>query len=218
MSSLDAPALFTATSLVAVITGGGSGLGLMMAKALALNGAHKVYIIGRRSDVLAAAAKESPHGNIVPIVGDTTSKESLETIVKQIEDEVGYVNVVIANSGSSGPDNKTVEAAGADVRDFQRAMWETGIEEYTDTFKVNCAEMWFFVVAFLGLLDEGNRRANVEQRSQIIATTAIGGLSRNGKFAYGQSKAATTHLIKQLATQLVPYGIRANVLAPGGKS
>ena len=70
----------------------------MMAKALALNGAHKVYIIGRRKEVLEAAAKESPHGNIIPLVGDATSKDSLRSIATYIEKDIGYVNVVIANS------------------------------------------------------------------------------------------------------------------------
>lgn len=46
----------------------------MMTKALALNGVNKVYIIGRRKEVIEAAAKESSQGNIIPIVGDVTSK------------------------------------------------------------------------------------------------------------------------------------------------
>ncbi len=59
VSSGDASSLFRVDGLVAVITGGGSGIGLMMAKALAANGAAKVYIIGRRMESLEAAAKES---------------------------------------------------------------------------------------------------------------------------------------------------------------
>ena len=73
------------------------------------------------------------------------------------------------------------------------------------------------MIAFLGLLDKGNKKGNVEQTSQVIGTSSIGGFNRAvpGGYAYGQSKAATTHLMKQMATGLVPYGIRANVLAPG---
>ena len=74
MSSLEAANLVNVKALVAVITGGDSGIGFMMTKALALNGVNKVYIIGRRKEVIEAAAKESPHGNIIPIVGDITSK------------------------------------------------------------------------------------------------------------------------------------------------
>ena len=58
MSSLDAASLFGVEGLVAVITGGGTGIGLMMAEALEHNGA-KVYIIGRRLETLKTAAKEA---------------------------------------------------------------------------------------------------------------------------------------------------------------
>jgi len=82
---------------------------------------------------------------------------------------------------------------------------------------LNTVAVWYTVVAFLGLLDAGNKNANVEQKSQVIATSSIGGFNRNvpGGFAYGQSKAATTHMMKQLATNLAPLGIRSNILAPG---
>lgn len=58
MSSLDAASLFGVKGLIAVITGGGTGIGLMLTKALEHNGA-KVYIIGRRLEVLQTAAKEA---------------------------------------------------------------------------------------------------------------------------------------------------------------
>lgn len=56
--ALTASSLFDITGRVAVITGGGTGLGLMMAKALEANGA-KVYILGRRLELLQEAAKQS---------------------------------------------------------------------------------------------------------------------------------------------------------------
>jgi short-subunit dehydrogenase involved in D-alanine esterification of teichoic acids len=56
-TELNAPNLFKVTGLVTVITGGGSGLGYMMAKALVSNGAKRVYIIGRQLQKLEEAAK-----------------------------------------------------------------------------------------------------------------------------------------------------------------
>ena len=218
MSSVDASKIFRVDDLVAVITGGGSGIGLMMTKALALNGAHKVYIIGRRLEVLEEATKESPHGNIIPIVGDVTSKSSLEAVVKQIEGEVGYINVLIANSGIAGPQSKPQNTLKS-IDEFRSEMWKLSFEEFTNTFHVNTTAVFFTTIAFLGLLDAGNKRKNVEQLSQVIATSSIAGFSRQppGGYAYGLSKAACTHLVKQLATTLVPYDIRANALAPGCK-
>lgn len=219
MSSLEAANLFNVNGLVAVITGGGSGIGLMMTKALALNGAHKVYIIGRRKEILEAAAKESPHDNIVPLVGDVTSKDALQSIVSHIEKEVGYINVLIANSGIAGPQTPSFTPE-TSLEDYQSALWNQSFEEYTNTFAVNTSAVFFSIVAFLKLLDAGNKKGNVEQRSQVIGTSSIGGFNRRapGGYAYGQSKAATTLLLKHMGTNLAPYGIRANVLAPGRRS
>ena len=208
--------MFAVPGLVAVITGGSSGIGAMMAKALALNGAHKVFIIGRRKSMLEDTAKESPHGNIIPLVGDVTSKDDLKSIATHIEKDVGYINVLIANSGISAPQSlgMTPETS---LKDFQAKLWEQDNAAYNQTFAVNVSAVFFTVVAFLGLLHEGNMEGNVEQKSQVIATSSIGGFNRNvpGGFAYGESKAAVTSLMKQLATQLVPYDIRSNVIAPG---
>ena len=216
MASLEAGNLFNVKGLVAVITGGGSGIGLMMTEALALNGAHRVYIVGRRKEVLDEAAKKSPHGNIIPLVGDVTSKESLQSIVSHIEKDVGYINVLIANSGIQGPPENPVSSK-LPLDEYQSILWNQSFEEYSKVFAVNTAAVFFSIIAFLKLLDAGNKKNNVEQKSQVIATSSIGGFNRNvpGGYAYGQSKAGVTHLMKQMATQLVPYGIRSNILAPG---
>lgn len=189
----------------------------MMAKALATNGAHKVYIVGRRKEVLEAAAKESPHGNIVPLVGDVTSKDSLQSIASHIEKEIGYVNVLIANSGIGGPQLSSPVTSQTSLKEYQSLMWDMPSEDYTQTFAVNVASVHYTLVAFLHLLHAGNEICKFEQKSQFIVTSSIGGFNRNvpGGYAYGQSKAAATHLVKQMATNMAPYGIRANAIAPG---
>jgi NAD(P)-dependent dehydrogenase (short-subunit alcohol dehydrogenase family) len=189
----------------------------MMARALALNGTHRIYIVGRRKEVLEQAARSVTTDNIIPLVGDVTSKEALSSLVSTITSEVGYINLLIANSGILGPQASQKITSDSSIADFQKAWGGSSFDEYVDTFKLNTAGVWFTVVAFLGLLDAGNKKGNVEQKSQVIATSSIGGFNRlvPGGFAYGQSKAATTHLMKQLATNLAPFGIRSNVLAPG---
>lgn len=191
----------------------------MMARALALNGAHKVYVVGRRRAVLERAAASVSTSNIIPLVGDVTSKEALSSIVSHITSEVGYINLLVANSGILGPQATQKITAESSIQDFQRAWGEVSFEDYSKTFELNTAGVWFTIVAFLDLLDKGNKKGNVEQKSQVMATSSIGGFNRNvpGGFAYGQSKAATTHMMKQLATNLAPFGIRSNILAPGCK-
>ncbi|KAG9243545.1 hypothetical protein BJ878DRAFT_510289 [Calycina marina] len=217
-TSIEASNLFNVKGLVAVVTGGGSGIGAMMARALALNGAAKVYIVGRRKDKLEEVAKSTSTSNIIiPIVGDVTSKENLAFIVSTVTQEVGFINVLIANSGILGPQASIPKGTISSVADFQKAYGDVEFEDYVDTFRLNAAGTWFTVMAFLGLLDEGNKKANVSQTSQVIATSSIASFNRAapGGYAYGQSKAATTHLVKQLATGLVPFGIRSNAIAPG---
>lgn len=191
----------------------------MMARALALNGAHKVYIVGRRKDVLEKASKSVDTNNIIPLAGDVTSKEALASIVSTIQLEIGYINVLIANSGTLGPQAEIPQPEIKTVADFQKAYGETPSDDVTNTFKLNTTAVWYTIMAFLGLLDEGSKKGNVEQKSQVISTGSIGAFNRTvpGGYPYGQSKAATTHMMKQLATGLAPLGIRSNVLAPGCK-
>ncbi|KAF4776825.1 short-chain dehydrogenase/reductase [Colletotrichum scovillei] len=212
--NLNAADLFGVKGLIAVVTGGGTGIGLMIAQGLEANGAI-VYIIGRRKEALEQAAKTAKNGNIRTIQGDITSKSDLERAVAEITEAHGYVNIVIANSGIGGPalkglpPNPTI----AQYRDFVFG-WEQ--KDFTETFAVNATGVFFTVAAFLELLDEGNKRSNFKQRSQVIATSSIGAYNRNPMgFAYGASKAAVVHMFKQLSTTLVPFNIRANVIAPG---
>ncbi|EMD00140.1 hypothetical protein BAUCODRAFT_366689 [Baudoinia panamericana UAMH 10762] len=216
--------LFSVTGLVAVITGGGSGLGLYAARALDANGAKAVYIVGRREETLQAAAKTGVNGTIKPIVGDVTDKDSLARIVEQVKREEGFVNLLFANAGVGGPkDAAMVAEAKKDgklsLQAFQSALWESDPETYTKALHVNCTGVYYTAVAFLELLHEGNVRRNVAQDSQILITSSIAGFSRAlaSSFAYSTSKAAVTHLAKMLSTSLAGNGfhIRCNVVAPG---
>ncbi|KAM6520036.1 hypothetical protein FALCPG4_013593 [Fusarium falciforme] len=204
--------LFDVSGIVAVVTGGGSGLGLFMTRALAENGAKKVYIIGRRKEVLENAGLD----NVIPVQCDVTSRDNLKAAVAFIEKDVGYINLLVANSGISGPSGNV--PPGASIAQLQETLFDIPMEDFTNTYHVNCTAVFYTTIAFLGLLDEGNKKSNYQGgRSQVIATSSIGSFNRKitAGFAYGTSKGATTLMMKILATYLVPYRIRANVLCPG---
>ncbi|CAG8952024.1 hypothetical protein HYFRA_00000760 [Hymenoscyphus fraxineus] len=224
MASLQASDIFGVEGLVVVITGGGSGesvsiyenspqeliligIGLMMAKALEANGA-KVYIIGRRLEHLEAAAKQA---------GDVTKKEDLQSVVDKITAEDGFINVLIANSGITGPTLEGFNKGTTSISEIREFFWKTDNSAFLQTFGVNVAAVFFSIIAFLELLDAGNQKGNVEQKSQVIATSSIGGFNRLplAGWAYGPSKAAVTHLMKQVGTFFAPHGIRSNIIAPG---
>ncbi|EEP78011.1 predicted protein [Uncinocarpus reesii 1704] len=214
--SIEVPELFSIKGLVAVISGGGSGIGRMITRALAVNGAEKVYILGRRGAVLQETAKPFP-GVVIPIECDVTSKESLQAAADKVTKEVGYINLLWCNSGTSGPESPELSSS-VSLDQFIEANWKHSVEDYAETFRVNTAGFWYTAIAFLKLLHLGNETGNKAHRSQIIGTCSTLGFGRfaaTGRFAYGQSKASQTHMMKQLSTHLVPYGIRVNMVAPG---
>lgn len=99
-SSYSAQSLFHVADLVAVITGGGSGLGRVIAHSLAANGAKAVYVLGRREEALGQTRDSSPSPAIThPVLCDVTSKDSLAAAADRVRKDVGYCNAVFANSG-----------------------------------------------------------------------------------------------------------------------
>ncbi|KAL8879077.1 MAG: hypothetical protein Q9198_003243 [Flavoplaca austrocitrina] len=238
MTSSSISELFRVDGLVALITGGGTGeartanitsqaptwalirlgIGLMMTKALALNGASKVYISGRRREVLDQAAKQSPHGNIIPLVADICSKEDIEALADHIRKDVGHLNLLVANAGMWGPGPG--QPLGTSLQEVQAEAMKTTMDEWDQCFRTHVHGCYYSIMAVLDLLDEGNKRKNYgngEVKSQVIVTGSIGGYSRivGGRNAYRASKAAVTHLAKCLATGFQEFGIRVNTLAPG---
>ncbi|KAI1827235.1 short-chain dehydrogenase [Xylaria intraflava] len=244
---MDVSTMFRVDGMVAVITGGGSGpyprlshpiinvtdkanpgIGFMMAKVLASSGAKKVYILGRRANVLEAAA--SSHPSISPIVCDVTSKASLQNAVDIITAEVGFVNLVIANSGVVGK-SKGFNGSSS-IQELRKTLFDDEtMEDFTEVQHVNVTGAYYTMTAFLELLAAGNKNAlrggfgkplNEGSQvplvqSQIIVTSSIGAFSRQKATTpdYGASKAAIAQLAQNMTTNLAPYQIRINTIAPG---
>lgn len=180
----------------------------MMAKALVQNGAAKVYIAARRLEPLqAAAASIGP--NVVPLQCDVTSKADLARAVETVKTEVGYLNLLVCNSGISGPNPGPVDA-NTSVEDFAARNIELDFDDYVSTFSVNVAAVWYTAMSFLPLLDAGNKKGNVQQTSQVIVTSSIAAFNKKstGGWAYCQSKAAVIALVKNLSTLLPQWKIR----------
>jgi NAD(P)-dependent dehydrogenase (short-subunit alcohol dehydrogenase family) len=180
----------------------------MFTRALIQNGASKVYIAGRRLEVLEKAAK-SVGPNVIPIQCDVTSKSSLQDAVSYIQKDAGYLNLLVCNSGIGGPQ---VQALKDDttVEEWSSNNFNVDFDAYVNTFAVNTASVWFTSMAFLPLLDQGNKKGNMRQTSQVVVTTSVAAFNKKapGGWAYGQSKAAATLATKQLAVALPQWKIR----------
>jgi NAD(P)-dependent dehydrogenase (short-subunit alcohol dehydrogenase family) len=206
-----------------------------MARALAINGASRVYLLGRRLDILTTAASSHP-SIFVPIQCDVTSHASLQSAVDQITTQSGYINLLIANSGVGGPPvhwDPSLPLSQVRTNLFSAAAGGQAVmDETTSTLNVNVTGAFFTMVAFLELLDQGNKIAVAGKgfgkpiqegsdvpsvQSQIIVTSSIAAFSRMAMSspAYAAGKAAILHLTKQASSNLAVYGIRANALAPG---
>src|ERR1700733_10251327 len=130
--------------------------------------------------------------SIFPIQGDITSKESLSAVAEKVRSESPFVNVVIANSGTMGP---TLDALPKDrtpsLEELHSFLWNTSMETFNSTFMINSTAMFYTMLAFLPLLDAGNKDPSSPTiktgvKSQFIATSSIGAFSRRpgAGFAY----------------------------------
>ncbi|KLO17956.1 short-chain dehydrogenase [Schizopora paradoxa] len=212
---------------VALVTGGGTGIGLMIAKGLASNGA-KVYVAGRRSEVLLQASELLFDGQkrIFPLKMDVTDKESIQDVVDKITADDGVLHILVNNAGTAliatrtpfvmndqAPERKNTAIYGTALFNSQT------FEHWEDMFRANVASVFFVTYAFLGLLEAScslrsdGATASVINISSVVANMRLS----HSIFAYSSTKAAETHLTQMLATDLALKGIpvRVNGIAPG---
>ena len=153
----DVNTLFSMKGHVCMITGGGTGIGLMAAQALSANGA-KVYITGRRVEALENAAKthhpNEKGGSIIPIGPcDVTKKSDLQSLVEDLQKKEKYINLLFCNAGVGGP---KAEPEHEDAGDLKKKLWDNeSVEEWNSTYSTDVTSVYFTTVAFLPLLQAG---------------------------------------------------------------
>lgn len=174
---------------VAVITGGGEGIGLAAAKRLATEGA-TVFLVGRRQTILDAAVSEIG-GGAVAIQADVSKPADLHRVYETVRSSKGKLDILFANAGV-----QTKEALGSiteEALDYQLA--------------INFKGIIFTVQQALPLLAEG---ASIILSS---STTAVKGLP--ARTVYAATKAAVRSFARTWVTELKTRRIRVNVLSPG---
>ena len=182
---------FNLTGQTALITGGGSGLGLGMAKCLVASGA-KVVLVGRRKDELAKAA-EALGPNAFALVGDVTKLETIPELVSQAEKLAGPVSILINNAGIH----------------LKKDAVETSDAEFA-------AVMQTHVFGAFALTREVARGMIERKSGSIIFTASMASLfGINKVVAYAAAKSAYVGLVRTLAVEFGASGVRVNAIAPG---
>ncbi|OCH86887.1 short-chain dehydrogenase [Obba rivulosa] len=226
-SSMRLEKVFDLEGRVALVTGGGTGIGLMIARGLATNGA-KVYITGRRKEVLekaaASFAQESQRiGAIIPLVMDVTDRASISAGQEHVKAQEGRMHILVNNAGQTGPVSRFLEHPESperkDPETLGRALFNNeSFEAWSDLYSINTFSIFFVTTAFLGLLAKGSEELPGYNAS-VVNITSISGVNKlaQNHFCYNSSKAAASHLTKMMATEFALKGVpvRVNAVAPG---
>jgi NAD(P)-dependent dehydrogenase (short-subunit alcohol dehydrogenase family) len=200
-TALDISTLFSLTGKIALITGGTSGIGAMMAQGLLQAGA-TVYITGRNAENCAIAVGELAHyGVCIGVASDVTNADNRRDLVERIGREQGALDILINNAGS---------AWGEKYETYPKVAFEK-------LMKINVGGDFALTRDLTPLLTVN---ATSENFSRVINIGSMDGLhipTVHGvpSFAYSASKAAVHQLTKALAVELGPKHITVNAVAPG---
>ncbi|RDA94615.1 hypothetical protein CP533_2441 [Ophiocordyceps camponoti-saundersi (nom. inval.)] len=214
--------LFDVTHVTAVLTGGGSGIGLMITQALIANGA-KVYVVERREDALDTVMRlyNTGPGEMIPIVADISVKEDVVHLAEQINmlQENG-IQLLVNNAGIALDHTTRFENGQPCMTDAQAIsehFMKSVPSDWTRTFETNVMGGFFMSMALLPLLERGCERLEGYSSSIINLSSNSAFLkdSCRGYVSYAASKAGTAHLSRILATLLSKTKVRVNQIAPG---
>jgi NAD(P)-dependent dehydrogenase (short-subunit alcohol dehydrogenase family) len=178
---------------VALITGGGQGIGAAIAKLYVSEGA-KVVITGRRAEVLKSFADTQPAGTIACVQGDITSTDDAKRMVEEtVAFGDGRIDILINNAG--------IDPAGL--------AHEIPLETWTAVINTNIHGSYYMIRFALPYMMK-------QESGSIITISSLAGI-RNipAMTAYSTTKAGLIGMSNSIALDYGKYGIRANVIAPG---
>ena len=174
---------------VALITGGGTGIGFEMARQYVEEGAY-VYITGRREAVLQEAAEKIGR-NVGYMTADVGNREDMNRVAEMIKAEQGHVDIVVANAGVG----RYVSLENVTMEEFDRVM------------HTNVLGSYFTVQACLPLMPEGS--------TIILNTSVTASLGLKDFSLYIAAKSAEKSFIHTWTNELRDRKIRVNAIAPG---
>ncbi len=191
MKDSDFPAIFSLKGELAVVTGGGTGIGQAIAQAMHAAGA-RVVLVGRREAELIAAVKTMGEGAAYA-VHDITATAETAALVQRITQEHGPITCLVNNAG----------------RHLKKAAVDTTPQEFLDvlnTHIIGAHELTRLVAP--GMIER--------KHGSIIFTASMASLFGIPLVvAYASAKSAMLGMVRTLSTELSSHGIRVNAIAPG---
>jgi NAD(P)-dependent dehydrogenase (short-subunit alcohol dehydrogenase family) len=186
--------LFRLDGRVAVVTGGGSGLGAAMAKGLAQAGA-ALAIVDVNEDGAAStvATIEEQGGRAVSLPCDVTVKQQVDALADRVVDELGRADVLVNSAGMA----------------YRSPAEEFPEEEFDRIIALNLKGTYLPCQAF-------GRKMLAQGSGSIVNMASIGAfIAYPHASAYNASKGAVLNLTRILALEWVDRGVRVNAIAPG---
>lgn len=178
---------------VAIITGASTGLGPVMARMMAEEGA-RLVLAARRLELVEEVAA-AIGDNIVAVRADVTDEADVAVMVEAAMSRWGQVDVMMNNAAVPGVD---------------KYIWEQTVDNFLDTYKVDC------MAAMLCTREVLNRSMMERRTGSIVnfsSSAGWDGMAR--KSHYSAAKGALRILTKTIAREVGEYGIRCNCVVPG---
>jgi len=177
---------------VALITGGGAGIGAEIAKRFVADGA-KVCISGRRQEMLDEVAKSLPAGSATTCSGDVTNLDDVKHMMETTVKFGGKINVLVNNAGIDNPGS----------------IVEVGVEVWKRVLEVNLTGPFLTMKVCIPLMIKAGG-------GSIINIASLGGIRCIPTMsAYCTSKSGLIMLTQQAALDYGPSKVRCNAVCPG---
>lgn len=231
-SNFSPTSLFGVKGYVAVVTGGSSGLGLMICKGLVANGA-KVYLVALPHEPLEAKVAELNEiatstkngGSASGFACDVSQKEQIANLAAHVAKSEKHLDILVSNAGIRRDPPIQCDVLNASLDELQASMWSSRHSDWTDTFAVNTTAHYFMSVAFLPLLAKassqdlgGGRTGRDDGRGVVVLTSSCASMHNVTNVdltSYAASKAATDHLVRLLAAKYSKFYVRVCGINPG---
>ena len=192
------PDLFSVQGRVALVTGGGSGLGRVCAEALLSAGA-RVLIASRKAEVCEAAAKElSSIGPCEGFGGTVQSEAGVAALAEEARKRTGELHILVNNAGVSWGEP------------YETYPWRA----FDRVLTVNVTGLFELTRALTPMLRQA---ATAERPATVVNLGSVMGTVTQAEnaYAYSASKAAVHHLTRILAAELAAAQVTVNAIAPG---